>query len=286
MSWQKWLKVALRSRSVRFAGSYRASERKGNVAYAPSHEYPVESVRWGQGDGGDVWFRSGSSDTVLVYDILFKPGAKSEYWLPAELDPKVIFDIGGNIGVTTRYLAHRFPEAEIHVFEPIASNLALLRRNAVGPRIRVHEFGLGSEDGEFEFTIPLSDQTNEGGYSRFADRPVEGGRVVKGRVRKTSQVLAELGVEAIDLIKIDTEGAEFDILTSFPEEVLSKVSWIYGELHSKNLDVPSPFRVLDFLSPWFEVELAKPMRTRNPFFDACNSARYAQFKSFARRKIR
>ncbi len=286
MSLQKWLKVALRSRSIRFAGSYRASERKGNVAYAPSQQYPVESVRWGQGDGGQVWFRVGSSDTVLVYDILFKPGAKSEYWLPAELDPTVIFDIGGNIGVTTRYLGHRFPDAEIHVFEPVPSNLALLRKNAVGPRVHVHEFGLGSENGEFEFTIPLMDQTNEGGYSRFAGRPVEGGRVARGKIRKTAQVLAELGVVAIDLIKIDTEGAEFDILTSFPEAVLSRVSWIYGELHSNNLDVPSPFRVLDHLSPWFEVELVKPMWTKNPFFDACNSTRYRELKSFTRRKIR
>ena len=161
-----------------------------------------------------------------------------------------------------------------------------MRRNAAGPRIHVHEYGLGSEDGEFEFTIPLMDQTNEGGYSRFAGKPVEGGRVVKGRLRKTAKVLEELGIAAIDLIKIDTEGAEFDILTSFPDAVLAKVSWIYGELHSNNLDVPSPFRVLDHLSTWFEVELAKPMRAKNPFFDACNSARYPEFKSFARRKIR
>jgi len=286
MSLSKWLKVALRSRSVRFAGSYAASVRKGNVDYRGAEQYPLQSVRWAQGDGGEVWYRTGSSDTVLVYDILFKPGAKGEYWLPAALAPRVIFDIGGNIGITTRYLAHRFPDADIHVFEPIASNLAILRRNATGPRVHVHEFGLGSEDGEFEFAIPLKDQSNEGGYSRFGDRPVAGSRTVKGRVRRTAQVLAELGVDAIDLIKIDTEGAEFDILTSIPEAVLAKVSWIYGELHSNNLDVPSPFHVLDRLSPWFEVELVKPMRAKNPFFDACNSARWPQFKSFARRKIR
>ena len=43
---------------------------------------------------------------TLIYEILLKSKYKSEYYLPEKLNPQVIFDIGGNIGITAIYLAH------------------------------------------------------------------------------------------------------------------------------------------------------------------------------------
>lgn len=64
----------------------------------------MHEVRWRTGDGSPIAYRTGTSDVGLVYDILFKRGRKGEYWLPVELDARVILDIGANIGVTARYL--------------------------------------------------------------------------------------------------------------------------------------------------------------------------------------
>lgn len=286
MSFKKWLKVAVRSGSFDFATSYGVSQRIGNRPYASSGIYEIATTPWRNGDGKDVFFRVGTSDVTIIYNVLFKSGAKSEYWLPRELKPRVIFDIGGNIGVTTRYLGRLFPEAQIHVFEPIPSNLDLLRKNVFGSGVTVHEFGLGSENGVFDFRIALPDQTNEGGYSRFAASTDHNARVVQARIRKTEDVLRELKLDSVDLIKIDTEGAEHDILSSFPVEVLKRTSWVFGELHSEKLAAPSPYEVLEMLSPWFEIEVIKSMHAKNFFFDACNKARFSEFKSFRRRKIR
>ena len=60
-------------------------------------------------------------------------------------------------------------------------------------------------------------------------------------------------INHVDLIKIDTEGAEYDILTSIKKELLTKTSWITGELHG-NRDFefsrkPSIFHV-GCIIPW------------------------------------
>ena len=54
---------------------------------------------------------------------------KSEYFFPKELNPKVIFDIGGNIGITAIYLASLFPKAKIYTFEPLPDNFEILQIN-------------------------------------------------------------------------------------------------------------------------------------------------------------
>ncbi len=74
-------------------------------------KFPKVATR--AGDGGEIAFRRGTSDLSLIYDVLLKPGDKSEYWLPPALQPRTILDIGGNIGVASRYLAHHVPSARV-----------------------------------------------------------------------------------------------------------------------------------------------------------------------------
>ncbi|MGQ0512138.1 MAG: FkbM family methyltransferase [Betaproteobacteria bacterium] len=269
----KFLKVALRARSLAFAQAYRAAARGEGRGLEPG------SYTWRAGDGADIAFRPGTSDLGLIYDILLKPGDKGEYWLPAELRPRTILDIGGNIGVASRYLAHRFPSARVHAFEPVPANVELLRRNAShAPQIQVHAFALGSADGELSLSLPDASGFNQGGYSAFAG----GAAQLSVPVRRVEEALAAAGVDTVDVIKIDTEGAEFSILSAFPERVIAGASWIYGELHSDGMARAADFRTLDYLSRWFDIETAKSVRKRNYFFDACRRDLGPAFRSFRR----
>ena len=68
----------------------------------------------------------------------------------------------------------------------------------------------------------------------------------------------------VDLIKIDTEGAEHDILTCLNDKILNKVSWITGELHG-NRD----FELLNYLeSLGFSIALKKEIDNRLFMFNA------------------
>lgn len=269
----KFLKVALRAGSLAFARAY------GEAARGEGRGLGRGNYAWRGGDGGDIAFRRGTSDLGLIYDILLKPGDKGEYWLPAELRPKTILDIGGNIGVASRYLAHRFPSARVLTFEPVPSNLELLRQNASpAPQIEVHAFALGAADGELTLRLPDASGFNQGGYSAFAGGTAE----VRAPVRRVEGALAEARIEAVDVIKIDTEGAEYSILSAFPERVIAGAKWIYGELHSDGIAAAADFRTLDYLSRWFDIETAKPVRKRNYFFDACRRDLSPAFRDFRR----
>jgi hypothetical protein len=70
-------------------------------------------------------------------------------------------------------------------------------------------------------------------------------------------VIEDGTAQAPDLIKIDVEGAEYDILTAFDPRVLERVGWITGELHSNR-----SFALLEFVSQWFDVEVKKTLGKR------------------------
>lgn len=247
MSWKQFCKHLLRSRSLQFARDF---DYRG--------EPVVRSLRLA---GQTVHYRPGSSDMSNIHDKLLK--AVSEYWVPERVQPKVVFDIGANVGTATLAYRKQFPNARIFCFEPAKENFEVLKRNTADLRhVSIHNFGLGPEDSTAELHgIP----NRYGGYSLFEKGSEKATVVDTVTIRKTADVLAELKVDRIDLIKIDTEGFEYEILSSFPDEQLAQVQWIVGELHSRN-----DFKLLDLLSGNFDIDIKKTLGKRNSKFNAAN----------------
>ncbi|MBL9175951.1 MAG: FkbM family methyltransferase [Verrucomicrobiales bacterium] len=226
--------------------------------------------------GHPFYYRTGTTDLSAINEVLLRKGASSEYHFPLEGIPEVILDIGAHIGSSAVYFARLFPSARIYALEPHPDNFELLQRN-VAPYPKVHAFniGLGAENGSFPmFEHP--DPASTSGRSLFPDlgdgvstsRPVT--------VRNTADFLREQGLAKVDLIKIDTEGAEHAILTSFPEEILRRVGWIIGELH----DIRD-FELLAHLSPWFHIGMQKEkVRFRYSLFRAVNRSVVAAAGSY------
>lgn len=222
-----------------------------------------------------VHYRSGTSDAGVINDVLIRPSRRLrsrrlfakrelEYWVPREIRPDVILDVGGNIGVTSVYYSQRFPQARIFSFEPVPSNFAVLEKNVSKlENVSGYNYGLGAKN-EKALIYSCEDETNAGGFSLY-DLDVDKSRSQEIEIRGVQGVLDELGLEQIDLLKIDTEGAEYDILISMDEKILSNVKWIIGELHG-NRD----FLLLEYLSQWFDVDIDKSINSRLFQFNARN----------------
>ena len=231
----------------------------------------LKTVTWRSGDGKPVYFRRGTWDTHPIYDILLMPPKKSEYWLPITEKPKIILDIGANIGIAARFFHFHFPSAQIHLFDPIKSNLEVLKKNIQGiDNCVLHEFGLASEDGEIKFAM-TTEEKNYGSFSAFGNSSNQL-QSEMGSVKAVNRTLKENNINEIDILKIDTEGAEFDILTSFDKHLLAKTKWIVGELHSKNLETNEIWKIIDYLSEWFDFEIRKNFSQQNLVFKAKNKA--------------
>jgi FkbM family methyltransferase len=236
--------------------------RSKNLAFLRDALAPFDpamrSIEW---QGMTLYYRPGSSDPWAIYNHLMKPRERDEYAPPKEFPlareaVKTVLDIGANVGVTALYFSRIFPNANVHAFEPAPDNFAVLQKNVANcKRIRAYNFALGAQDATLEL-FGSDNPVNFGGYSLHAAGS-DTSKKISIPVRNVAGVLKEIGVEAVDVVKVDTEGAEWDILTAFPEPVLRSAKYITGELHG-NKD----FALLEYLSPWFDVGLRKKLSSR------------------------
>lgn len=85
--------------------------------------------------------------------------------------------------------------------------------------------------------------------------------------------MKNIGLTRADLIKVDCEGAELDVLSTLPGEMLRECKWIVGEMHDA-----SGFKLMTLLAPHFDLDFKKRMFV-SPFrFHACNLACVSQLK--------
>src|SRR2546430_5086925 len=96
-------------------------------------------LRW---SGRNVFYRSGTADPFVLYQVLLKSGKKAEYYVPPGLQPKTILDIGSNIGALVIYFHRQFLVAKIFGFEPHPDTFSILQPN-VAHLVAVMDFKYG-----------------------------------------------------------------------------------------------------------------------------------------------
>jgi FkbM family methyltransferase len=125
----------------------------------------------------------------------------------------VILDIGAADGIFALFAAAANPAARVLAFEPGAEAAATLAANLelnpdISEKIELQRLALGNEDGQATLYVA----GRNGGTSsldptfRAVNRPESVG------VRRGDSLLPELGIERVDLIKIDTESTEPAVL--------------------------------------------------------------------------
>ena len=121
----------------------------------------------------------------------------------------VVLDIGANIGNHT--LAFATVASQVHAFEPIPRIHALLRQNVEQNQLaNVALHAVAISDSEGEATIHMVTDGNYGASS-FDQRSGVSEAVTVSR-RRGDALLAELGVDKVDFIKIDVEAHEVYVL--------------------------------------------------------------------------
>jgi FkbM family methyltransferase len=225
---------------------------------------PLAKLRW---RGHDVFYRPATSDPLAIYQVLLRQRGKAEYYLPPALQPEVILDIGSNLGASILFFHEHFPAARIYGFEPHPETFRLLQKNVGAlPSVEVFNYGLGAADSSVSFPFDGADFSRFLSKDKTADwlRPLS---PTSCEIKHAGEVVKNLGLTKVDLIKIDCEGAEYDVLTALPPELLRQCKWIVGEMHDE-----SAFPLLALLAPHFDLDLKKRMFAPFFRFHACNLA--------------
>jgi FkbM family methyltransferase len=169
----------------------------------------------------------GPADLATVGEVL----VDELYETPGVDDARVIVDLGSHIGASIAFFRQRHPAAEIHGFEPDPDSFARLQANVAALEgVTIDPRAVAAGAGE----AVLNASPNSVASSLLARNG--GGRPVAVRTVGLDGILEELGLERIDLLKLDVEGAEWDVLANARR--LDAVQAIAGELHPKLVPVP------------------------------------------------
>jgi len=192
---------------------------------------PAAERRVRLASGVTVTYRLNRGDIQSVREIWFDEG----YKLPFDIAPRVIVDLGANIGMTSLWYSKRYACRNVIAVEPSAANARLLRKNLAenGVDAEVVEAAVGSQDGTAQFVSARDSNVGALGGAPGSD----GVSVPVVSMPTIMRKVQSLGLDSIDLLKIDIEGGETDLLSS-NIGWLDRVQAIAIEFHPDRVDYP------------------------------------------------
>lgn len=144
----------------------------------------------------------------------------------------IVVDVGGYIGSFAVPAARRAKEGRIYSFEPCPANFAQLQVNVGLNRLdNVSAFNVAVASTDRSITLFL-DHMNPASNSIYL-RSDQGGdeHVVEREAISLPTLFARHGIGRCDFLKVDCEGAEYEILMTLDRAMLDRIGKIACEVH-------------------------------------------------------
>lgn len=213
--WKSKLRLAQSTLRYHYSNYSKSSSR---VARALSHNYKVNVG----GKTLSLQMRELSGDLFIFHEIFLN----NVYTIPVEWqhDVKTIVDLGANIGLTTIYLTNLFPTAHFVCVEPNPETVSLLRHNLsfLNNNLTVIEGAISDHTGQGFLN------TSCAAYNAKLDSSSGNGALVQ--LYTMQELMNQLDIESIDILKVDIEGAEKDLFCQ-NTQWLQRVKTVLIELH-------------------------------------------------------
>jgi amino acid adenylation domain-containing protein/FkbM family methyltransferase len=203
-------------------------------------------------------------ETAYLYDEIFVQQVYHRHGITLR-DGAVVFDVGANIGMFSLFALAAVPDARVYAFEPLSEAFRALRENLAGrgDAVTLLPYGLSDAEHEAQFAfypgyammsgrLAYADPAAEVAVVKrylanrgdaegtellgAADELLEGrfGAIERtARLRRLSDVLDELHIGRIDLLKIDVQRAEEDVLRGLDERHWPLIAQIVMEVHDE-----------------------------------------------------
>ncbi len=179
-------------------------------------------------NGMNISFRAGTYDTLINFEI-FGCGEYTHHFMADVSGFRRFIDLGAQTGVFALSLLARNRSLRGVSVEATNENFQVLKRNIdqngfSGQVTLLHKAAWGKTGGKL--VIHMS-KHNSGSHSVVID---DSGRA-DGETVEAISLKDIVGTEACDVLKLDIEGAEYEVLYNTDIETLSKIRHIVMEAH-------------------------------------------------------
>jgi FkbM family methyltransferase len=162
-------------------------------------------------------------------------------------DGAVVLDLGANIGAFSVYAATTARAVTVFAYEPMSDFFRLLqhnvRINGLDHNVKFFNVAVGSDSRDRNLIV---------GSERFSfpttvDALYRGTSTLRVPCTSLEQIFSANRLSRVDLLKIDCEGAEYEILYGSPPRIFEKIVEIRLEYHDLGIERCSAKSLKEFL---------------------------------------
>jgi FkbM family methyltransferase len=142
-------------------------------------------------------------------------------------DGDFVLDVGAYIGAFALHVKRMCPGARVLCLEPMPENFAALRAN-VKDKAKIEQIALVGNTGPitiYDFGADAS------ACHSIYDLGVPGAMAVKVPGETLQDLMGRVEIDRIRFLKLDCQGAEFEIIAQTTHEVLARIDYIGMEVH-------------------------------------------------------
>jgi FkbM family methyltransferase len=151
--------------------------------------------------------------------------------------PRIVIDVGANVGQFAVASAKLFPGVLVHSFEPHPDCVLQLRRNVQSlGNVAVYPVAIGEKEGEIDFHLNAHSHSSSvlalGENHQKAFPEAREVSTIRVRMTTLDQILANVALSGPVLLKLDVQGYEAQVLRGCPE-LLQRVDYLVVEVSFK-----------------------------------------------------
>ncbi len=183
---------------------------------------------------GKYYIRPKTGDISIANEIFLNTEYEFDYF--SNDSKKIAIDVGAHIGLFAITTALKLNKVSVICYEPNKNNFSQLKRNIqlnnLEKNIKTYELAIGATAG----TAKFYSRDFSAGYTICFELGMDelGDKKYKGKVKVASltEEIERLNIKHVAILKMDCEGAEYEILHNLPEKIYSIIDTLFVECHT------------------------------------------------------
>lgn len=142
----------------------------------------------------------------------------------------IVYSVGIGQDISFDRAIHRAWGCRIHGFDPTPKSKRWFERQSNVDFMEFHPIGLGTYTGTATFHLPESEKATSGSLNASVQSTLT--RSIEVRLSTLKDLMIQLGHTRIDVLKVDIEGAEYQVIPSLLQDGID-INQILIEFHDR-----------------------------------------------------